>query len=219
MNTPSSISHKGPHPGMLALLYTILFSIGLYPVTALYKQPYWPGPWESASVIVSYFQNYGSRVLFCIVMHLGAFVCFGLFAVTIVSRLRFLGVKAAGTYIALLGGFLVLANVFAGTMVMWALLHPGVVDHPPTLLALYYLSFALGGPGFSVPMGPFPGRGKRHLGLHEAFTAVARHLRSCACLRRGAESVPLGISEAVIPHPAGSLPRIYLAHCHRISAA
>jgi hypothetical protein len=155
MNTPSSISHKGPHPGMLALLYTILFSIGLYPVTALYKQPYWPGPWESASVIVSYFQNYGSRVLFCIVMHLGAFVCFGLFAVTIVSRLRFLGVKAAGTYIALLGGFLVLANVFAGTMVMWALLHPGVVDHPPTLLALYYLSFALGGPGFSVPMGLF----------------------------------------------------------------
>jgi hypothetical protein len=140
---------------MLALLYTIFFCIGLYPVTALYKQPAWPGPGESASVIVSYFQNYGSRVLFCIVMHLAAFICFGLFAATIVSRLRFLGAKAAGTYIALFGGFLVVANAFAGTMTMWALLHPGVVEHAPTLLALYYLNFALGGPGFSVPMGLF----------------------------------------------------------------
>ncbi len=155
MNTPATVSHKGPHTGMLALLYTILFCIGLYPVTAWYKPPYWPGPWESASVIVSYFQNYGSRVLFCIVMQLGAFVCFGLFAATIVSRLRFLGAKAAGTYIALFGGFLVLANTFAATMATWTLLHPGVSEHAPTLLALYYLSFALGGPGFSVPMGLF----------------------------------------------------------------
>jgi hypothetical protein len=149
------ITHKGPHAGILAVLYTFLFWIGLYPVTMLYKQPYWPGPWEPASVIVSYFQNYGSRVLFCIVMQLAAFICFGLFAVTIVGRLRFLGAKAAGTDIALLGGVLVLADTFAGTMAMWTLLHPGVIEHPPTLLALYYLSFALGGPGFSVPMGLF----------------------------------------------------------------
>jgi hypothetical protein len=155
MNAPSYVTHKGPHAGLLALLYALLFWVGLYPVTALYKQPYWPGPWESASVIVSYFQNYSSRVLFCIVLQLGALICFGLFAVTIVSRLRFLGAKGAGAYIALLGGFLVLADAFAGAMAMWTLLHPGVIEHPPTLLALYYLSYALGGPGFSVPMGLF----------------------------------------------------------------
>jgi hypothetical protein len=155
MNTPSVISHKGPHTGMLALLYTILFCAGLYPVTIFYKQPYWPGPWEPASVIVSYFQNNGSRVLFCIVMQTGALVCFGLFAVTIVSRLRFLGARAAGTYIALLGGVLVLANTFVAAMATWSMIHPGIVDHAPTLLALYYFSFGLGGPGFSVPMGLF----------------------------------------------------------------
>jgi len=155
MNTSTQVTHKGPHTGLLALLYTLLFWIGLYPVTALYKLPYWPGPWEPASVIVSYFQNYGSRVLFCIVFQLGAIICFGLFVVTIVSRLRFLGAKAAGTYIALLGGFLVLADAFAGSMAMWTLLHPGVIENPPTVLALYYLGYALGGPGFSVPMGLF----------------------------------------------------------------
>jgi hypothetical protein len=154
MNTVAApVTHKGPHPGMLAVLYTLLFCIGLYPVTSLYKAPYWPGPWEPASTIVPYFQNYGDRVLFCIVLQFGAMVCLGLFTATVVSRLHFLGARAAGTYIAMLGGFLVVADTFAGSMAMWALLKPDVLAHAPLVLALYYLGFALGGPGFSVPMG------------------------------------------------------------------
>ena len=103
MNPPSTAIHKGPHPGMLAVLYTVLFCVGLYPVTALYKKPYWPGPLEPASAIVPYFQTYGARVLFCLVLQLGAMICLGLFTATVVSRLRFLGARAAGAYIALLG--------------------------------------------------------------------------------------------------------------------
>ncbi len=155
MSTPSGPSHRGPHPGLLAILYTTLFCLGLYPVTAMYKQPFWPGPWEPASTIVPYFQLYGQRVLFCIVLQFGAFVCFGIYSAAVVSRLHFLGAKAAGTYIALFGGLLVVADAFAGTMTMWTLLHPGVVEHPALLMALYYLGYALGGPGFSVPMGLF----------------------------------------------------------------
>jgi hypothetical protein len=155
MDSNVSKIHRGPHTGVLAALYTILFWIGLYPVTAMYKLPYWPGPWESGATIVSYFQHYGTRVLFCIVFQLGAHICLGLFGVTVISRLRFLGSRAAGTYIAQLGILLVLADAFAGTMAMWTLIHPGVVEHGPTLLALYFLSYALGGPGFSVPMGLF----------------------------------------------------------------
>jgi hypothetical protein len=154
MNTSATVAvHKGPHPGILATLYTLLFCVGLYPVTALYKLPYWPGPWEPASVIVPYFQTYGSRVLFCIVLQFGAMVCLGLFTATVVSRLHFLGARASGTYIALLGGFLVVANAMVGTMTMWAMLRPAVIDSPATVLGLYYLGFGLGGPGFSVPMG------------------------------------------------------------------
>ncbi len=153
MNTTATITHKGPHPGMLAVLYTVLFCAGLYPVTALYKAPYWPGPWESASVIIPYFQNYGGRVLFCLVLQLGAMVCLGLFIAMVVSRLHFLGARAAGTTIALLGGLLVVADAFGGTMAMWTMLRPGVLDQPSLVLALYYIGYGLGGPGFSVPMG------------------------------------------------------------------
>jgi hypothetical protein len=155
MNAPSIPSHRGPHPGMLAILYTVLFWIGLYPVTMFYKLPYWPGPWEAPSTIVPYFQMHGQGVPFCIVLQFGAIVCFGLYSVTVVSRLRFLGAKAAGVYIALLGGILVVADAFAAAMTMWTLLHPGVIEHPQVVLALYYLGYALGGPGFSVPMGLF----------------------------------------------------------------
>jgi hypothetical protein len=138
---------------MLAVLYTFLFCLGLYPVTAMYKQPYWPGPWEPASVILPYFQNYGTRVLFCIVLQFGAMVCLGIFTATVVSRLHFLGARAAGTYIALFGGFLVVTDAFAGTMAMWTMLRPAILHEPALVLALYYLGYALGGPGFSVPMG------------------------------------------------------------------
>ena len=153
MTAPSPAVHKGPNLGMLAVLYAVLFCVGLYPVTALYKLPYWPGPWEQASVIVPYFQQYGGRVLFCIMLQLGAMICLGLFTATAVSRLRFLGVQAAGTYIALLGGFLTVFDAFAGHMAMWTILQPSVNGDSHIVLALYYMGFAFGGPGFSIPMG------------------------------------------------------------------
>jgi hypothetical protein len=151
--TPSVAVHQGPHPGMLAILYTVLFCAGLYPVTAFYKQPYWPGPWESASTIVPYFQTYGARVLLCVFLQLGAMICVGLFTAAVVSRLHFLGSRAAGTYIALFGGFLVVFDGMAGTMATWAMVHPSVTPHADVVIALYYLAYGLGGPGFSIPMG------------------------------------------------------------------
>jgi hypothetical protein len=151
--TPTPAVHKGPHPGMLAILYTVLFCAGLYPVTAFYKQPYWPGPWEPASAIVPYFQTYGARVLVCMFLQIGAFICLGLFTATVVSRLHFLGARAAGVYIALFGGFLVVFDAMAGTMAMWTMIHPSVAPHSDVVIALYYLAYGLGGPGFSIPMG------------------------------------------------------------------
>ena len=90
-------THKGPHPGMLAVLYMVLFCAGLYPVTLFYKLPYWPGPWEPASTIVPFFQTQGARVVLCLFLQLGAMVCLGLFTATVVSRLHFLGARAAAS--------------------------------------------------------------------------------------------------------------------------
>jgi hypothetical protein len=151
--TATSVSHRGPNPALLAILYTVLFLAGLYPVTAFAGLPYWPGPWEPASVIVPYFQTHYTRVLTCLFLQFGATICLGLFTATVVSRMQFLGVRTAGAWIALFGGFLTVFNGVAASLIVWTMIHPGVAQAPSVLLALYYLSYAFGGPGFSIPMG------------------------------------------------------------------
>lgn len=145
--------HPSPPLWLLALLYTILFNAGLFPVTMFGGQPYWPGPWEAPSVITHFFQTQQTRVLTCIFLQTGANVCLGLFTAVIVSRLRFLGIRAAGVHIALFGGFLTAFNSMAAALAIWTLLRPSINADASLVLALNYFSYALGGPGFSIPMG------------------------------------------------------------------
>src|SRR5262245_40362221 len=120
MNSQSNIAltirrHRGPHIGILAIAYTLLFNAGLTAVSYLgipfgLRPPYWPCPWESPGVIVSYFHTHPTNVLICVFLQIGALIPLGIFAATIVSRLRFLGIDAAGPNIALFGGFMTVFN-------------------------------------------------------------------------------------------------------------
>lgn len=143
--------HAGPPLWLLAILYTVLFNAGLYPVMASAAR--WPSPLEPAQVVISYFQTNHAAVLACMFLQLGSTICLGLFCAATVSRLQFLGVRAAGPWIALFGGFLTVFDAFAASMIGWTMIHPGVASQPSVLLALYYLAYAFGGPGFSMPMG------------------------------------------------------------------
>jgi hypothetical protein len=145
--------HAGPHLGVVAIVYALLFNAGLYPVTVFADKTHWPGPWEPGDVIVAYFQTHSSAVLACAFLQIGATIALGIFTATVVSRLQFLGVKAAGPYIALLGGFLTVVDGMAAGLIVWVMAHPGVAQDATLLRALYYLSYAFGGPGFSMPMG------------------------------------------------------------------
>jgi len=150
---PHSLSHPGPNLGVVAAVFAVLFSVGLYPVTSLYASPSFPGPWDSSNVIVSYFQSRASSVLFCSFFHFGASIPLGIFAASVASRLRFLGARAAGSYIALFGGLATSFNMAVSASVLWAMANPGMAQDAGVLRALFYLKFVLGGPGFSVPIG------------------------------------------------------------------
>lgn len=147
------VKHPGPPLWLLALLYTVLFIAGLIPVTMFGGQPYWPGPWESPAVITHFFQTQQTRVLACIFLQTGATVCLGLFTAVAMSRLQFLRIRAAGVYIALFGGFLCVFDALAACFTTWTLLRPAVNENSSLVLTLNYLSYAFGGPGFSIPMG------------------------------------------------------------------
>src|SRR6266852_7838783 len=142
----STLRHRGPHLGALAIVYTVLFNAGLYPVTAMGSKPYWPGPWEPAEVIVPYFQTHTGPVLTCLFLQFGATIALGIFTASVVSRLQFLGVRSAGPWIALFGGFLTVFNGVGASLAVWTMIHGSVVQTPAVLLGLYYLSYAFGGP-------------------------------------------------------------------------
>jgi hypothetical protein len=116
-------------------------------------RPYFPGPWESAQTIVTYFQTHPHGVLMCAFLQFGAAIPLGIFTATMVSRLRFLGVRAAGPQIALFGGLMAASNIVISALVLWVMAYPGIADEAAVVRALYYIVFAVGGVGFSVPMG------------------------------------------------------------------
>lgn len=152
--TPTSrLSHPGPSPGFVASVFVLLFLAGLYPVTGFNGKPVFPAPYQPIPVIMAYFTARSAAVLFCAALHFGAAIPLGIFTATIASRLRFLGVRAAGVDIALFGGFLTAFIMMVSSSFLWAATYPEIAQDPAVMQAVYRIQFALGGPGFSVPLG------------------------------------------------------------------
>jgi len=148
-----SVRHPSPPLGALALVHTILFLSGLAFVVTFTGGPHFPGPWEPADAITTYFREHASSVRMCAFLQLGAAVPLLLFSASTSSRLRFLGVRAAGATIALAGGLMTALHMAAAALILWVMAYPGIAQDAGVLRALYYLSYAFGGPGFSVPFG------------------------------------------------------------------
>jgi len=146
--------HRSPNLAVLAIVFAALFNTGLYFVISFSPSaPHFPGPWESAETLAAYFQSYPRGVLLCALFQFGSAIPLGLFTATIVSRLQFLGAKVAGVYIALFGGFLTAFNLALSALVLWVIAYPGIAQDVSALRALYYVVFAVGGVGYSVPLG------------------------------------------------------------------
>jgi hypothetical protein len=156
-NSNPARHHASPHLGLVAVIFMVLFLAGLYPVTMFGGTPYCPGPWESPDVIVNFFRARPGAVLACAFFHFGAAIVLGIFTASMVSRLQFLGVRAAGVFIALFGGVATTMDMIAEASVLSVMARPGIANDSTLTLALYHLQIAFGGVGFSVPLGLFLG--------------------------------------------------------------
>jgi len=146
--------HRSPHLGALAIVFTVLFCAGLYPVTRFGGgPPYFPSPWEPAHTIAGFFQTRPEAAILCALLQFGSAIPLGIFTASAVSRLEFLGVRAAGPRIALFGGFATALLMMASACVLWSMAHPAVAPDTPLTVALYYLGYAMGGPGYAVSFG------------------------------------------------------------------
>jgi hypothetical protein len=100
---------------------------------------------------VAYFQSHPHEVLICAFLQFGAAIPLGIFTATMVSRLHYLGVRAAGAHIALFGGMMTAFNMATTSLILWVMAYPGIAQDPGVLRALYYLVFLL-----EVWGSPFP---------------------------------------------------------------
>jgi len=149
---PRKSRHPSPPLGPVAVVYTALFCAGLFAIAGSSGAARFPRPWDSAQTMAAYFQQHSKAVLLCALLQFGSAVPLGIFTAAIVSRLQFLGVRAAGATIALYGGLAASFALTCCSIVLWVLARTGVADDVLLTKALYYVSFGFGGFGYSVPL-------------------------------------------------------------------
>ena len=144
---------RGPSLILLATVHILVFGAGLVAAAALRHGASFETPLAPAEELRSFFTQSPAAVRVSSFFLFGSAVPLGIFAVTAVSRLRYMGVRAAGTNIALLGGLTAtIALLFSG-IVGWVLSVPEVSDSAPVVKAIYLLNFLLGGVVYAVGFG------------------------------------------------------------------
>lgn len=141
--------HAGPSLLVLTLVYIALLLAGGSKVSVAFHVPHDSAAAVAFVTLNSWAIRWGSFFEFDSAIPLGIFM-----AVSI-SRLRFLGIRAAGEQIAVLGGIATPMMLAGSAMATWSLTRPGVAAAPGAVEALQSLGFDGGGPGFAVFLGLF----------------------------------------------------------------
>jgi hypothetical protein len=143
----------GPSLILLATVHILIFAVGLVAAGALrhgasYANPFAPGE----QVRLFFAQNPTAQRVSSFFLF-GSAVPFGIFAITTVSRLRFMGVRAAGTNIALLGGLAATIALMLSGIAGWVLSVPEVASSTAVVKAIAFFSFLCGGMFYAVGFG------------------------------------------------------------------
>jgi hypothetical protein len=147
---PRESRHKGPPLLILASIYAVFMVLGAIELGKAYRVPH-----DTVQEAIAYVANFGGSIRFGTFCELSSAVLLGLFVAVTVSRLRFLGVRAAGEVIALCGGVGATVMLMLSALCGWSVMRPGIAAADGAVSLLHALSFAGGGPGFVVPLGLF----------------------------------------------------------------
>ena len=154
--TGQSLSHAGPSLLKVAVVYTVLVVAGVIPAFLLKQgaatvNPY--GSQESAEAARRFFADNSVALRVSSFFLFASSIPLGIYAATVVSRLHFLGVRAAGSYIALFGGFAASMSLAIAGFSLWVLSVPEVSGSLPVTRAMHFLTFLFGGVGFAAAFG------------------------------------------------------------------
>ena len=152
IGTAASVRHAGPPLMLPGALFMALFVGSLVAGSILSGGAPYPRPFGDVDT-ARYFAEHAFAARVTALLQFGAAIPLGLFTATLVSRLRFLGIEAAGVTIALFGGLAAALFLATSALTQWVLASPGVAESATDARLLYLLAFATGGPGHVVPLG------------------------------------------------------------------
>lgn len=112
-----------------------------------------PLPYGDPAEVVRYIHDHHSAVQASAVGAFAASVPLAIYAATVSTRLRQLGVTAPGATIALTGGILAAGSLALSGLICWTMSRAEVVIEDGLIRALYYLVFLTGGVGHIVALG------------------------------------------------------------------
>ena len=144
---------RGPSLILLAVVHILIFVAGLVAVAMVRHGAPYINPFAPADAIKAFLLQNPAAVRIGNFTLFGSAVPFGIFAVTVVSRLRYLGIRAAGTNIALLGGLIATIALIVSGLSGWILSLPDVVASAPVAKAISFVSFLFGGAAYAVGFG------------------------------------------------------------------
>jgi hypothetical protein len=143
----------GPPLLPLAIVYTLLFIASIVSAVLLRHGAPFITPFGDAEAARAFFAANPLAVKVSGFFFFGSAVPLAIYTATVVSRLRYLGVRAAGTNIALFGGFAASGAIAISGLCAWVLSVPEVAASLVAARVLYFLSFLFGGAGFAVAFG------------------------------------------------------------------
>jgi hypothetical protein len=144
---------RGPSLVLLAFVHILLFAANMAAAALLRHGAPFVNPYAPGEIVRNFFAQNPRAVQVSSFFLFGSAVPLGIFAATVVSRLRYLGVRAAGSNIALLGGFAAAGALALSGAFGWVLSLPEVTTSVSVVQALYFTSFLFGGTGFAVSFG------------------------------------------------------------------
>jgi hypothetical protein len=145
--------HHGPSPGIVAIIYTLLFIAGIATTIVMTHGAAFPIPYGPLDVSQKYYLQFPDAVRVNSFLLFGSAIPLGIYTAAVTSRLKFLGVNVSGVSIALFGG--IAASVFLAIsgLSAWVLSQPGIADSISAMHAFQLFGFAAGGVGHVVTFG------------------------------------------------------------------
>jgi hypothetical protein len=137
----------------VAAVHAALFVAGVVTTAVLTGGGHIPAPYEPQERVTEFLVQSARAVGIGGLCQFGSAIPLGIFTATVVSRLRFLGSRAAGPSISQFGGYAAATLLMMTGILQVLMSRPAFAGDPSVLRACHWLTYATGGPGIVVPLG------------------------------------------------------------------